>query len=101
MVTILGAEVPFKDYFDIQNKEKFLYLHQLVNYNFSPEWYYNYEKNYFSQNSIVYSFGSVETEDTSEGDVAVETSVEGEEEDAVTEDFSSVEFEDLEDTKSN
>jgi len=62
-VTILDAEVPFQGYYDSQNKEKLLYLHNLVNYNFSPKWYFKYDNNFFSRNSIMFSFGSVETED--------------------------------------
>lgn len=61
--TMLSANVPYLRYYDYKFADKLCYLHALVNYDFHPNWHYANEKNLFSDNSIMFSFGSVETQD--------------------------------------
>ena len=46
--------------FDRNYKDDLLYLHALLNYDMSPWWYYDWEKNLNSKNGIKLSFGSIE-----------------------------------------
>ncbi|MBF0226569.1 MAG: hypothetical protein HQK76_14030 [Desulfobacterales bacterium] len=45
--------------FDSEYKNEKLYLHEIVNYSLNPHWDNEWEKNYFKQNGIKLSFGSI------------------------------------------
>ncbi len=52
-----------KWFYDEGKQDKLLFLHTMVNYEFNPLWWYDWDKNLLSKSAIKFSFGSVEIHD--------------------------------------
>jgi len=50
-------------FYDEGKQDKLLFLHTLVNYEFDPIWWYEWDKNLLSESIVKFSFGSVEIHD--------------------------------------
>ena len=60
-VSVSATDIPWVE--DNRYKDRLLYLHAFLNYEYNPYWRYNWERNLFSGNGFLYNVGSVTTHD--------------------------------------